>query len=121
MSTPLVLAIDGGQTSTKALIADTRGVILGRGIGSPCDHITGPHGYERNRAAIHSATLAAVADAGVALGDIVSVGMGLTSAPDELAVKPLFEARLPIRSTSGSTTMPHPTLPGRPPVNRGSS
>jgi N-acetylglucosamine kinase-like BadF-type ATPase len=94
MSTPLVLAIDGGQTSTKALIADTRGVILGRGIGSPCDHITGPHGYERNRAAIHSATLAAVADAGVALGDIVSVGMGLTSAPDELAVKPLFEAML---------------------------
>jgi glucosamine kinase len=94
MSTPLVLAIDGGQSSTKALIADTRGNILARGTGSPCDHITGPHGYERNRAAIHSATLAAVADAGVDLGDIVSAGLGLTSAPPELNVQPLFEAML---------------------------
>jgi N-acetylglucosamine kinase-like BadF-type ATPase len=94
MSRPLVLAIDGGQTSTKALIADTRGVILGRGTGSPCDHINGPHGYERNRAAIHSASLAAVADAGIDPADIVAAGMGLTSAPPELRVQPLFEAML---------------------------
>jgi N-acetylglucosamine kinase-like BadF-type ATPase len=94
MSAPLVLAIDGGQSSTKALLADTEGRILGRGTGSPCDHITGPHGYERNRAAIHSATLAAVADAGVDAGRIVAAGLGLTSAPPELGKNHLFEQML---------------------------
>lgn len=94
MSTPLFLAIDGGQSSTKALIADSEGHILGRGTGSPCDHITGPHGYERNRAAIHSATRAALADAGVDAGWIVSAGMGLTSAPPELGLNHLFEEML---------------------------
>lgn len=94
MSAPLVLAIDGGQSSTKALIADTEGHILGRGTGSPCDHITGPHGYERNRAAIHSATSAAIADAGVDAGRIVAAGMGLTSAPPELGMNHLFAQML---------------------------
>jgi glucosamine kinase len=91
MSGPLVLAIDGGQTSTKALIADTAGHVLGQGTGSPCDHITGPHGYERNRAAIHSATFAALADAGASAEDIAGAGLGLTSAPPELNAQPLFE------------------------------
>lgn len=90
----LVLAIDGGQSSTKALIADRAGHVLGRGTGSPCDHITGPHGYERNRAAIHSATRAALADAGVDPARIVAAGMGLTSCPPELALHHLFEEML---------------------------
>jgi N-acetylglucosamine kinase-like BadF-type ATPase len=94
MTAALVLAIDGGQSSTKALIADTAGNILGRGTGSPCDHITGPHGYERNRAAIHSATLAALADAGVTADRIVAAGMGLTSCPPELKLHHLFEEML---------------------------
>lgn len=91
MTRQLVLAIDGGQTSTKALIADTGGHILGKGTGSPCDHITGPHGYERNRAAIHSATIDALSDAGVDASAIVAAGLGLTSAPPEIGARPLFE------------------------------
>jgi glucosamine kinase len=91
MTRQLVLAIDGGQTSTKALIADTGGHILGKGTGSPCDHITGPHGYERNRAAIHSATIDALSDAGVDASAIVAAGLGLTSAPPEIGAQPLFE------------------------------
>lgn len=94
MSAPLVLAIDGGQTSTKALIADTDGKVIGRGTGSPCDHITGPHGYERNRDAIHSATNAALVNAGVEPSRIVAAGMGLTSCPPELDAQPLFAAML---------------------------
>jgi glucosamine kinase len=94
MTRDLVLAIDGGQSSTKALIADTSGRVLGRGSGTPCDHITGPHGYERNRAAIHSATNAALADAGVDAGRIVAAGMGLTSSPPELGLQHLFEEML---------------------------
>lgn len=94
MTEPLVLAIDGGQSSTKALIADTAGNVLGRGTGSPCDHITGPHGYERNQAAIHSATRAALTDGGLEAAAIIAAGMGLTSCPPELNAQPLFAEML---------------------------
>lgn len=91
MTRDLVLAIDGGQTSTKAVIAGRDGTVLGRGTGTPCDHILGPHGRERNRAAIHSATSAALMDAGVSSSDLISVGMGLTSAARENEATPIFE------------------------------
>lgn len=87
----LVLGIDGGQTSTKALIADTHGNVVGEGTGPPCDHITGPQGYERNRAAIQGATRSALVNAGVDAGRVVAAGLGLTSFPPVLDVRHLFE------------------------------
>jgi N-acetylglucosamine kinase-like BadF-type ATPase len=87
----LILAVDGGQTSSKAIIATTTGQILGWGSGSPCDHLHGPGGYERNRDAIHSSANAALADAGVGSERIVAVGLGLTSAPRESEALPLFD------------------------------
>jgi N-acetylglucosamine kinase-like BadF-type ATPase len=86
----LVLAVDGGQTSSKAIIASFDGVILGWGTGSPCDHLDGPHGYQRNRDAIHSSARAALADAGATPDRIAAVGLGLTSAPRESDTKPIF-------------------------------
>lgn len=38
----LYLGLDGGQSSTTALIANASGTVLGRGSGGPCNHITGP-------------------------------------------------------------------------------
>ena len=35
----LFIGVDGGQTSTKALIADESGRILGGGAGGPCNHV----------------------------------------------------------------------------------
>ena len=35
----LFAGVDGGQSSTVALIADEHGMVLGRGIGGPSDHI----------------------------------------------------------------------------------
>ncbi|MGH7661849.1 MAG: BadF/BadG/BcrA/BcrD ATPase family protein [Vulcanimicrobiaceae bacterium] len=35
----LFAGIDGGQSSTIALVADERGAVLGRGVAGPCDHI----------------------------------------------------------------------------------
>ncbi len=35
----LYLGVDGGQSSTTALIADDAGLILGRGVGGPCNHV----------------------------------------------------------------------------------
>ncbi len=37
--THLYLGIDGGQSSTIALIADENGQIVGRGYGGPCNHV----------------------------------------------------------------------------------
>lgn len=86
----LVLAVDGGQTSSKAVIATTTGEILGWGTGTACDHLHGPGGYERNRDAIHSSARAALANAGASAGSILAVGLGLTSAPRESEAMPLF-------------------------------
>lgn len=48
---PLFLGVDGGQSSTTALIADDKGTILGRGVGGPCNHV----GKEQGRARFESA------------------------------------------------------------------
>ncbi|MDX2152421.1 MAG: BadF/BadG/BcrA/BcrD ATPase family protein [Bryobacteraceae bacterium] len=41
---PLYLGVDGGQSSTTALIGDERGTVLGAGRGGPCNHVKGPEG-----------------------------------------------------------------------------
>lgn len=86
----LILAVDGGQTSTKAIIARRDGTILGQGRGTPCDHLHGANGVARNRAAIHSAANAALANASVRAEDIIGVGLGLTSAPRERDASAVF-------------------------------
>ena len=35
----LFLGVDGGQSSTTALIADETGRVLGRGADGPCNHV----------------------------------------------------------------------------------
>ena len=35
------LGIDGGQSSTAALIADETGRVVGHGVGGPCNHVRG--------------------------------------------------------------------------------
>jgi N-acetylglucosamine kinase-like BadF-type ATPase len=55
----LYLGIDGGQSSTTALIANETGQILGRGYGGPCNHVAAAEG----RAKFFSAIGACVAEA----------------------------------------------------------
>ncbi|MGC4189687.1 MAG: BadF/BadG/BcrA/BcrD ATPase family protein [Thermomicrobiales bacterium] len=86
----LVLGIDGGQTSTKAVLVTMDGAIVGTGSGSPCDHLHGANGYAKNRKAIVSAATAALADAKRSATDIRGVGLGLTSAPRELEAATIF-------------------------------
>jgi N-acetylglucosamine kinase-like BadF-type ATPase len=40
----LYLGVDGGQSSTTALIGDETGRVLGRGRGGPCNHVSGLEG-----------------------------------------------------------------------------
>lgn len=83
MSKELILAIDGGQTSTKAVLSKADGTIISVGSGPPCDHISGPNGREINRRAIHDAARHALENAAETPDRIVAVGMGLTSAARE--------------------------------------
>ncbi len=77
----LLVAVDGGQTATKALIARRDGAVLAAGRGGPSDHFHGAGGVEKNRRAIHEALLSVLAASGADPGDVASIGLGLTGAP----------------------------------------
>ena len=76
-----MLAIDGGQTATKALLARLDGTVLAAGVGGPSDHFHIAGGVEKNRLAIHGAIESALTVAAAAPDRVVSVGLGLTGAP----------------------------------------
>lgn len=78
---PLLLAVDGGQTSTKALVAELDGTVVGSGIGGPSDHFHIEGGVEKNRVAIHRAIAAALEAAGTPPARVTAAGLGLTGAP----------------------------------------
>jgi N-acetylglucosamine kinase-like BadF-type ATPase len=48
----LYLGIDGGQSSTTALIADETGRVIGRGRGGPCNHVGTSEGRAKFRSAV---------------------------------------------------------------------
>lgn len=91
MSADLYIGVDGGQSGTRAVLATRTGQVLSTGHGPACDHITGGHGYARNAAAIQGAIMDALAKAHRDADDVVSIGMGLTSAPREIDARPIFE------------------------------
>jgi len=75
---PLVLAVDGGQSSTLALIATYTGRILGAGWGGPSNHIHEPGGPERLHNALHDSIGEALRNAGADAGNITHACLGMT-------------------------------------------
>ncbi len=65
MSQRLFLGVDGGQSSTIALIGDETGRVVGHGRGGPCNHVKGPEGREKFTRAIEGSVGAAVEAAGL--------------------------------------------------------
>lgn len=61
----LFLGIDGGQSSTRAVIGDDRGRILSFGEGGPVDHADAPGGADRLRRALTDAVGGACAGLGL--------------------------------------------------------
>ncbi len=89
MSARVLLAgVDGGQTSTKAIISTAAGEVIGTGTGPACDHFNVPGGVQRNRLAIHGALRSAAALAGVEVDALHAIGLGLTSSQRELTPAP---------------------------------
>ncbi len=79
----LFLGIDGGQSSTTALIGDAEGRVLGMGRGGPCNHVKTGDGRAKFMGAIGGCVGKACAEAGL---DPVSVrfaaaGAGFSGGP----------------------------------------
>jgi N-acetylglucosamine kinase-like BadF-type ATPase len=61
----LFLGVDGGQSSTTALIGEETGRVIGYGRGGPCNHVKGPEGHEKFVHAIAGCVGAAARSAGL--------------------------------------------------------
>jgi N-acetylglucosamine kinase-like BadF-type ATPase len=81
------LGIDGGQSSTRAVIADELGRVLGSGRGGPCNHVTGPDGRAKFTNAIRASVGQAAAQARLNLAAIrfASLYGGFSGGPADKA------------------------------------
>ena len=61
----LFLGVDGGQSSTTALIGDETGHALGAGSGGPCNHVGAAEGHEKLARAVAECMGKACAQAGL--------------------------------------------------------
>ena len=64
------LGVDGGQSSTVALIADDAGRILGRGVSGPCNHVAAHEAEQKFKAVIGSCVAQACSEAGLEFGNV---------------------------------------------------
>lgn len=76
--TDLILGVDGGQTSTVALLATRAGVIVGVGYGGEANHVHEPGGMERMERSLRDAVTGAFAQAGIAPIAAASACFGMT-------------------------------------------
>jgi N-acetylglucosamine kinase-like BadF-type ATPase len=67
---PHFLGVDGGQSSTTAIIGDETGRVLGIGRGGPCNHVRASEGRAKFVDAVQSSLRAACAQAGLDAGKV---------------------------------------------------
>jgi N-acetylglucosamine kinase-like BadF-type ATPase len=82
------LGVDGGQSSTKALIADASGRIVGRGTGGPCNHVSGPEAREKFRAAVGRCVEEACQQAGLDYASVqfAAACFGFSGGPEDKGI-----------------------------------
>jgi N-acetylglucosamine kinase-like BadF-type ATPase len=81
----LFLGVDGGQSSTIALIGDEAGRVVGSGEGGPCNHTAAAEGRARFVRAVENSVSAACGQAGVEFRDVrfEAACFGLSGGPDD--------------------------------------
>jgi N-acetylglucosamine kinase-like BadF-type ATPase len=77
------LGVDGGQSSTTALIGDSAGRVIGYGRAGPCNHVGGAEGRTKFTSAIVGCVSAACAQAGLGFADVrfESACLGFSGGP----------------------------------------
>src|SRR5947209_4072335 len=85
----VVLAVDGGQSSTLAMVATPGGRILGTGLAGPSNHVHQPGGLARLDNALRQSIGGALQSAGCAADAVSHACFGMTGAVTEtLAIVP---------------------------------
>jgi N-acetylglucosamine kinase-like BadF-type ATPase len=112
----LFLGIDGGQSSTSALIGDESGRVLGAGTGGPCNHAASGEGGEKLRRAVTESVRAACAQAGLGPAARFAVACcGMSGGPDDK--RAILEELLPadqlILATDAEIALAGATATGR--------
>jgi len=84
LNSHLFLGVDGGQSSTKALIGDASGRLLGRGVAGPCNHVSAAEAKAKFLRTIRECVGAAIADAGLS-PDVVfeAACFGMSGGPED--------------------------------------
>jgi N-acetylglucosamine kinase-like BadF-type ATPase len=75
------LGVDGGQSSTTALIGDETGRVAGMGRGGPCNHVSSAEARTRFTAALGGAVGGALQEAGIAEANFEAACLGLSGGP----------------------------------------
>ncbi len=73
-----VIGVDGGQTSTKCVLATTEGEIKSRGEGGPLIHLAAEGGRGRFTRSLRETLADAWRRANLAPGEVAAIGLGLT-------------------------------------------
>jgi N-acetylglucosamine kinase-like BadF-type ATPase len=73
---PIFLGVDIGSTTSRAILADGGGNVLGFGEGGPGNHEV--VGYDGLRRALHETTAGALHAAGISKGEISAAGFGVS-------------------------------------------
>ena len=81
----LFLGVDGGQSSTTALVGDENGCVLGLGQDGPCNHVSGPGARDKFIGAIGGAVKKASEQAGLAAShrDFAAACFGFSGGPQD--------------------------------------
>ena len=80
------LGVDGGQSSTSALIGNESGRVAGVGYAGPCNHVSGAESQARFRDAIGGAIRSALAAAGLTEVRFEAACLGLSGGPADKEV-----------------------------------
>jgi N-acetylglucosamine kinase-like BadF-type ATPase len=80
----LFLGVDGGQSSTTALVGDETGRVVGHGRGGPCNHVEGSEGRAKFVRVIRECVEAACREAGVdPRAEFESACLGFSGGPHD--------------------------------------
>ena len=81
----LYLGVDGGQSSTTALVADENGRVIGHGHGGPCNHATTAEGRTKFLSAIGDCLNQACREAGIEVAAVqfAAVCLGLSGGGED--------------------------------------
>ena len=81
----LFLGVDGGQSSTTALLGDETGRVLGTGKGGPCNHAAAGEGTVKLQRAVQDSVGAACAEAGLDPSAVrfAAACFGMSGGPDD--------------------------------------